>query len=79
LRLPQLQPPTKIRQLRSFIGAVTFYREMWPRTELTGKGEFRWLPEHKQAFTAMKAMVAAEAMLTYPNHNLPFHTSVLHG
>ena len=65
---------------RSFIGAVTFYKTMWPRRshvfaplhELTGVKSFVWEPTHERAFQTMKAMVAAEAMLYYPDLNKPF-------
>ena len=49
-------------QVRSFIGAVNFYRSMWPRrahfmkplTELTGKGSFFWHDYQQKAFDALK-------------------------
>lgn len=75
--------PTNQKQVRSFIGAVTYYRDMWPRrshllaplTQLTGPKSktFIWGTEQEEAFQAMKAMIASETMLYYPDHNLPFH------
>ena len=54
---------------------------MWPRrssvltplTNLTGKGEFKWTPECSKAFQTMKSIIAADAMMAYPDHNKPFH------
>jgi hypothetical protein len=39
----------------------------------TGKGKFAWDPRHQHAFERMKALLATDCMLKYPDHNLPFH------
>ena len=76
----KMDKPQNVSQLRSFLGAVTFYWNMWPRrshllaplTELTGKLMFEWTKECDEAFEAMRAMIASDILLYYPDHNLPF-------
>ena len=75
-----MKEPTNVSEIRSFIGAVNFYRDMWPRrahllapiTDLTGKQNPVWTEEHSTAFKQIKALVASDAMLAYPDHNKPF-------
>jgi hypothetical protein len=77
----RMQPPENVKQTCLFIGAVSFYRDMFPRrshllsplTNLTGKGNFIWNSTHQLAFDIMKAMVAQDCMLRYPDHNKLFH------
>jgi hypothetical protein len=83
----QIQPPTNLKQLRSFIGMVNYHRDMWlhrshilsPLTCKTGapkKGVeaplFKWTPEMQKASVEMKALLAAEVLCAYPNHDKPF-------
>jgi hypothetical protein len=84
----KMQPPTSLKLLRGFIGMVNYYRDMWPHrshilaplTKHTGtpkKGEkqpqFNWTPEMQKAFDVMKALITADVMCAYPNHNKPYH------
>ncbi len=83
----QMQPPTILKQLRGFIGMVNYYRDMWPhkshilspltaKTDAPKKGvktpPFKWTPEMLKAFEEMKALMAAEVLYAYPDHNKPF-------
>ena len=77
-----------IKLLRGFVGMVNYYRDMWPHrshilaplTAKTGtpkKGEnpppFQWTPDMLKAFDQLKALMAADLLCAYPDHNKPFH------
>ena len=38
-----------------------------------GSKRFIWKNFHQQAFDAMKALMVEDALLRYPDHNVPFH------
>jgi RNase H-like domain found in reverse transcriptase len=76
-----LQRPKMVKQLQSFIGAITFYHNMFPKrshilaplTTLVGsKGPLKWTADCQHAFGQMKAVMAKDAFLRYPDHNKPF-------
>ena len=75
-----MEEPTNLGQLRSFLGMVTYYRDMWPRrshilaplTELLGTKTFVWGPKQREAFLEMKAVIAKDTLLAYADPSLPF-------
>ena len=80
----KMDAPSNLKQLRGFIGMNNYYWDMWqhrahilaPPTEKTGapqKGIKQPKTDSMQAaFKRMKAMMAADVLFAYPNHNLPF-------
>ena len=84
----KMEPPKNVKELRGFIGAVNYYRDMWPKrshvlaplSDAVGKYgdkkkkiKFEWSPEMDKAFKEMKFLLATDAMTYYPDHNKPFH------
>ena len=79
-----MSKPTTVTELRSFLGAVTFYRHMWPRrshllhplTKLTGEpGKVKlsaWNSDCDRAFDEMKAVMASDILMSYPDPDAPF-------
>ena len=75
-----MERPKSLKQLRGFIGAVNYYRNMRPHrshvldplTDQTGKKIFKWSDEMDKAFKQMKILLATDALTAYPNHNLQF-------
>ena len=85
----KIAEPTTRKQLRSFIGMVNYYRDMWvrrshilaPLASLTSNStKWNWGPQQTAAFAMAKKVIAKEAMLAYPNFSKPFviHTDASH-
>ena len=78
--ITKMQRPQNVKQLRAFIGAVNFYRHMWPGrarilaplTAQVGKKKLMWTDEMDLAFQQMKALMAQDVLLSYPDHNQDF-------
>jgi len=60
---------------------VNYYRDMWPQrshllaplSSLTSvKVRWKWTPEHQKSFEQMKALIAKETLLTYPDFSKEF-------
>ena len=76
-----IDKPKSVTELRSFIGGVTFYRDMFqrrshilaPLTKQVGQKSLSWTQECQRAFDAIKAVLAEQTFLKYPDHNKPFN------
>ena len=75
--------PRTSTDLRMFIGAVNYYRDMWPSrahilkplTDVSGlkkKTPLNWTDDMQKAFDKMRLLLAADALAAYPDHNKPF-------
>ena len=83
--IQRLKPPKTLTQLRSFLGMVNYYRDMWkrrshllaPLTELTkvpkgSKKKFVWTDKQQSAFNEVKKSISANTMLMFPQFDKPF-------
>ena len=76
-----ISSPINLKQVRSFLGTVTYYRDvlrrrshvLGPLRVLIGTVPFVWFPLHQQAFEEMKALLVADTLIRYPDHIFPFH------
>jgi len=82
------EPKTR-KELRSFLGIVNYYRDMWirrshvlaPLAQLTSKTtKFVWTEAQSKAFKMAKRIIAKEVLLAYPDFEKPFqiHTDASH-
>ena len=89
LAIQKIAEPKTKKELRSFIGVVNYYRDMWirrshvlaPLAALTSKdAKWKWEKEHSEAFRNIKKIISREVMLAYPDFNKPFviHTDASH-
>ncbi len=68
----------------SFLGAVNHYQCMWPQrahilAPLSRESERKticWIPEMDLTFKCMRALMAQDCLLVYPNHNKPFYVYI---
>ena len=74
--------PTSTKHVRSFVGLVNYYKDMWPKrahflaplTDLcSSKRTFKWNDVHEHSFQQIKRLVAEDVMLRFPDHSQPFH------
>ena len=83
--IKNLKSPTTMKQLKSFLGMVTYYRDTWqhrshilaPLTELLKKNagskkKLLWTNTHEQAFQAAKDAISKDVLLTHPNFSKKF-------
>jgi hypothetical protein len=77
----QIKAPTTCKQLRCFIGMVNYYRDMWPQRShflaqlssmTSAKVKWKRTPECQEAFDQMKAIMAKETLVTFPDFTKEF-------
>ena len=81
--------PKTRKQLRSFIGLVNYYCNMWvhrsdllaPLSKLTSStAKWKWTEVEQTAFENIKKIISKETLLSFPNFSKPFviHTDASH-
>jgi hypothetical protein len=77
----QIKAPTTRKQLRRFIGMVNYYRDMWPQrlhllaplsSMTSAKVKWKWTDECQASFDKMKAIMAKETLVTFPDFTKEF-------
>ena len=73
--IQHMQPPTTPKQVRAFLGLVTYYRKFIkgfakiakPLTFTRQQVKFEWTPEHHTTFLHLKEAIIQAPVLYYPN------------
>lgn len=74
-------PPTNVKELRTFIGLICFFRDfipqraqlMSPLNELTRKNvPFNWTERQQKSFDKLKEILTSDSVLAYPNFEKDF-------
>ena len=74
--IKNMATPKTQKALRSFIGLVNYYCNMWrcrsellaPLSKLTSeKNPFKWTEKHQKAFERIKLVLSKKTLLRYPN------------
>ena len=76
-----LAPPRNLKELRSFLGMVNYYRDVWmrrshilaPLNRLVKKDvKWNWTDVEQRAFDNIKRVMSKETLLHYPDFNKEF-------
>jgi transposase InsO family protein len=79
--IDEYPPPQNVKQLRSFLGLMSYYRRFVqnfshlaaPLHRLLKKDvAYEWTAEHEQAFQTLKGKLVAPPILKYPDFDQPF-------
>ena len=81
--MKRIKKPTTPKQLKSFLGLVNFYRDVWkkrfcivaPHSKLSSvkPKDWTWGRKQEHAFRKIKEVSSKEAILDYSNFDKPFH------
>ena len=79
--IKQLDVPTTVREIRSFLGMTGYYRNCIPQyakiaeplVKLTRKYQrFQWSEEQQKAFETLKDILCSNQIMAYPNLQKPY-------
>lgn len=73
--------PNSVKDVRSFMGFVNFYRPFVERLSLVAKplfdltvkgSKFKWEDQHQKSFDTIKSIISKDVILMFPKPNQPF-------